>query len=140
MSGRFGRIAVGIALGAAISGCSSVQLTAQNLAPGEYALVKVQTTQDGHPMLCAGGGFAGSVEIHGSETDADLVWLTRLDGSRQKLVWPAGFRARFTPRLEIVDAAGAVFAREGDHPSGGCPMPPGGTLIQGMDPPSTSAP
>ena len=29
-------------------------------------------------------------------------------------VWPFGYRARLTPRLEVIDASGAVVVRQGD--------------------------
>ena len=54
VTGRLGRIAVGVALSAALSGCSSMELTTQSLAPGEYLLVKAQMTVNGQRVLCAG--------------------------------------------------------------------------------------
>ena len=63
--------------------------------------------------------------MHGSPSDPRVAWLTFVDGTRQELVWPAGFTARFVPSLEILDPSGAVYAREGYHPAGGCPMGPG---------------
>ena len=36
------------------------------------------------------------------------------------LVFPKGFTARFTPRLEILDANGQVRFREGSAITGGC--------------------
>jgi hypothetical protein len=39
------------------------------------------------------------------------VWISAR-GSRVPVIWPAGFRARLDP-LEVLNAAGAVFARAG---------------------------
>jgi hypothetical protein len=51
------------------------------------------------------------------------------DGRRENLLWPAGYRARFAPGLEVLDPSGRVVAREGDRVTGGCSMPPGGTFV-----------
>lgn len=45
------------------------------------------------------------------------------------LVWPSGFRARFVPKLKILDVSGRVVARDGDLATGECPMSPSGVLI-----------
>jgi hypothetical protein len=68
-------------------------------------------------LACAGVGFSDSV-LHGSQTAADKVWLEAVDPFVSVGVaavrWPAGFRARFAPTLELLDSIGVVVAREGD--------------------------
>jgi hypothetical protein len=71
----------------------------------------------GAPLGCAGVGFSDSI-LHGSPTAADHVWLEAVDTHVSPPVvavrWPAEFRARFVPALELLDSTGAVVAREGD--------------------------
>jgi hypothetical protein len=72
----------------------------------------------------AGAGCRGTgtdVIIHGSIADPRVTWVTTLDGrQRSEIVWPVGYSARFAPGLEVLDAGGAVVAREGDHLGGWC--------------------
>ncbi len=44
------------------------------------------------------------------------MWLEPIDrpGVRTAVRWPAGFRARFSPQLELLDPDGIVVARDGD--------------------------
>ena len=37
-----------------------------------------------------------------------------------EVTWPAGYRARFNPNLEVLDESGNVVIREGDAVSGAC--------------------
>ena len=60
-----------------------------------------------------GSGFDGVLHV-----DGDCVWVEDAnveiaDKKAFNVLWPAGYRARGQP-LEIVDATGAVAAREGD--------------------------
>jgi hypothetical protein len=55
--------------------------------------------------------------LTGSPLDPRIAWL---EPGGARLVWPAGFSARFTPRLEIVDRDGSVVMREGEQVSGAC--------------------
>ena len=81
-------------------------------------------------MACGGVGYSQAVTIHGSTSDPALAWIVfALDGHRENLLWPAGYSARFAPSLEVINASGSVVAREGELATGGCPVPPGGTLI-----------
>ena len=52
--------------------------------------------------------------LHGDHADPHVTWLIAPTGVRRELLWPWGFTARFTPRLEVVAQDGAVVAREGD--------------------------
>jgi hypothetical protein len=36
------------------------------------------------------------------------------------VIWPAGYRARFTPKVEVIDGWGNVALREGDAVTGAC--------------------
>jgi hypothetical protein len=40
--------------------------------------------------------------------------------SRREVVFPPGFSARFAPDLQILNAAGAVVAKQGDHLNEAC--------------------
>jgi hypothetical protein len=102
-----------------------------HLAAGEYALPEIQMGANGLPLeACAGVAYVDRVVIHGSATDPALAWIVFPDGHRVNLVWPLGFRARFAPKLEVVDASGRVVARDGDLATGGCGMGPNSALIE----------
>jgi hypothetical protein len=96
---------------------------------GLIALTEVQTSINGQPILCAGGGFDGVV-LHGAADDPAITWIQFPNGQRDNVIWPKGFGARFTPDLEVIDERGNVVAREGEEPAGGCPMTPGGTRVE----------
>ena len=118
-----------------VAGCASTPapttIPPVSLAAGEFALPEVQWVVGGQEYACAGTGYAGGVSLHGSATDPALTWVLFEDrGERETVVWPHGYRARFTPRLEVLDETGRVIAREGDQATGGCRMPPGGLLIE----------
>lgn len=104
---------------AAIAACSSVSpLTSPS--GGEYPLpIADFSGPNGQPLLCAGTAFGGS--LHGSANDPRHVWITRDNGSRAEVAWPAGYRARFDPGLELLDASDQVIGREGSMIEGGCP-------------------
>jgi hypothetical protein len=60
---------------------------------------------------------SGPAVLHGDPTAAVSVWLQPTGpgaGGPQRVIWPAGLRARFARRLELIDSSGAVVAREGD--------------------------
>jgi hypothetical protein len=94
-----------------------LQPTRPTLAPDSRPLPAVAEV----PRVCAGVG-AGTVLLAGDAADPRLAWETALDGTgRQDVIWPPGYRARFTPRLEVIAADGRVVARAGDTiPAGGC--------------------
>jgi len=50
--------------------------------------------------------------LRGDPDDPDVAWLA-YPGGRVEVVWPPGYRARFAPRLEILDPRGRVVLREG---------------------------
>ncbi len=69
------------------------------------------------PQVCAGVGLDGV--IRGSPTDPLIAWIEG-GGQRLEAIWPAGYQAAFTPRLEVLDAGGRVVLRDGDRVAGGC--------------------
>jgi hypothetical protein len=71
--------------------------------------------------ICAGVGL--SVVLHGSPNDPRIARLesnVRGDLRRTEILWPAGYRARFSPSLEILNESGIVVLREGDAITAGC--------------------
>jgi hypothetical protein len=69
-------------------------------------------------------GVSLDAHVTGSPTDPRLAWLVSDRGGRQDVVWPAGFRARFTPKLEVLDRNGYVVFRDGDGVHEGCATGP----------------
>lgn len=66
--------------------------------------------------VCGLGGALPPVsgELDGSpDADPDYVWLMS-DGRRVLISWPAGFRVRWQPALEILNEDGSVVAHKGD--------------------------
>jgi len=123
-----------LALVAMLAGCAAAGNPTPpfaTLAPGEVALPEYLAEVGGAPQACAGVAFVGyPVVVHGSRDDPALTWIVfGNDGHRENLLWPPGYRARFTPTLVVVDPRGHVVAREGEYATGGCPMPPDGTWI-----------
>lgn len=72
---------------------------------------------------CRDIGLSGA-ELAGSPEDPRVAWLDLDGGGRREIVWPPGFTARFTPQLEVLDAAGSIVFRAGDSISGGCTAGP----------------
>ena len=88
-----------------------------SLSGGLFAL---PTTNWLAGRMCAGVGL--DAVLHGSPTDPRVAWLennTR-GTSRMEVSWPAGYRARFNPNLEILDENGKVVLRDGDAVGGAC--------------------
>ena len=83
---------------------------------------------------CAGVG--GDAVLHGSPTDPRVAWLDdKLGGqSRMEVTWPAGYRARFNPNLEVLDENGNVVIREGDAVAGACGYNPDTGMLY-LEPP-----
>jgi hypothetical protein len=81
------------------------------------------------PEACAGVGLVGAV-LAGDPHDPRVAWLKTTSGDgRLDIVFPPGFSARFTPHLEIVNAAGQVVASEGDAVNSGCYIDNGGSPL-----------
>jgi hypothetical protein len=74
---------------------------------------------------CAGTG--ADTVLQGSAADPRIAWLVQPANPtfgtpelRIEAIWPAGYRARFSPGLEILDERGAVVLRAGDPVTGFC--------------------
>lgn len=88
------------------------------LSPGELPLPTPPFVNN-PPDICAGVGIGAL--LRGDAPDPALTWVEdTTTHTRRDVVWPVGYRARFTPRLEVLDASGAVVLREGDLISGTC--------------------
>jgi hypothetical protein len=74
--------------------------------------------------VCAGVGL--EAVLRGSPSDPRVAWLENNIGgqSRIEVSWPAGYRARFNPNLEILDENGKVVLRDGDAVGGACGFDP----------------
>ncbi len=111
-------------IGAAIVAAMLVAWVGLPLRPGEYALPTRQTPE-WLGAGCAGVGL--DAVVRGDPNDPRIVWLeNRLPdsvasgASRLEASWPAGYRARFTPGLEVIDGFGIVVRRDGDAVTGAC--------------------
>jgi hypothetical protein len=98
----------------ALVGCNATPSPAPSEQPGTLALPTVDTRAF---KGCAGVGV--EAELAGDAKDPRIAWLVS-NGKRMDVVFPFGFRARFAPSLEVLNASGAVVARDGDHIDGGC--------------------
>ena len=77
----------------------------------------------GFPNNCRGVGLDGAT-LAGSALDPSVTWVVMANGTRIDLVWPPGYRARFTPDLEVLNATNEVVFRQGDPVEGGCAKGP----------------
>jgi hypothetical protein len=76
-------------------------------------------TVDVSGQACAGIGIVDGT-LRGDPQDPRVAWLDHGPYGTRRLVFPQGFTARFTPRLEILDANGKVKFRDGDAITEGC--------------------
>jgi len=72
-------------------------------------------------QACAGVGLDGF--LHGDPTDPRTAWVVRPDGTRQDILFPAGYTAAFSPALQVLDPNGRVAMAEGDYVYGACVGP-----------------
>jgi hypothetical protein len=108
-----------IALAAALNGCS----TQQTLPVAQF------------PDRCRGVGIDGV--LAGSVSDPRVTWLETEQGGQLPLVWPPGWRARFSPDLQVLDDQGVVRMKAGDRVSSICEKGPAGdpsrvVMIEGL--------
>jgi hypothetical protein len=103
--------------------------------------VSLHTTEWLPGSICAGVGIDAT--LTGSRDDPRIAWLDfhfnlwfTPDPSYTppSIIWPAGYRARFLPEIEIVDGSGTVVLRAGDHVGGACGYDPG-TNTMYLEPP-----
>ena len=86
--------------------------------PPSAATATIRTV-DVSGTACAGIGINDGT-LRGDRRDPRVAWLDHGSSGTMDLVFPTGFTARFTPRLEILDATGQVRFREGSAITGGC--------------------
>jgi hypothetical protein len=98
-----------------VSACDRPAPSPSPLPAGVYAVPTIDTSKFD---ACAGIGVVDA-HLTGDPHDPRIAWLAGSYG-RREVVFPSRFTARFAPELEILDAAGAVVAREGQVITGGC--------------------
>jgi hypothetical protein len=92
---------------------------------GACAVPRPLPTVEAFNGACRGVGLLDA-RVIGSPSDPRLAWLVYGDTqARRDVIWPPGYTARFTPRLEILDEKGAVVFGDGDQVTGGCVTGPG---------------
>ena len=70
-------------------------------------------------LSCAGIGLDAT--LAGDASDPRRAWLVQAgSGDRIDIVWPTGYRARFAPEIEVVDAGGNVVMTGGDQVTTAC--------------------
>jgi hypothetical protein len=75
-------------------------------------------------------GVGRNAILHGSQVDTNVTWATDVrSGRRFELLWPAGYRAGFNPKLELRNRQGRVVGHEGDLIIGSCTMRPSDRVI-----------
>jgi hypothetical protein len=84
---------------------------------GLYSLPTVNWLARG---TCAGVGL--DAVLRGSPSDPRVAWLENRTGAatRRDVTWPAGYHARFSPNIEILDENGNVVLRDGEAVEGAC--------------------
>ncbi|MBI3748947.1 MAG: hypothetical protein HY262_08910 [Chloroflexi bacterium] len=92
----------------------------QPLAPGELALPTDRPVALPPGAVEACGGVGINAVLHGNAADPRVTWLVNSLGGRVDVTWPPGYRARFTPSLEVLNADDVVVLREGAPVSGAC--------------------
>ncbi|HEX7950893.1 MAG TPA: hypothetical protein VF494_11135 [Candidatus Limnocylindrales bacterium] len=90
---------------------SGLSLTGMTPVPSTFAL----------PTVAVGGcrGVMLNGTLRGDPADPRVAWLVQ-SGQRVDVVFPAGYTARFSPTIEILDATGRVVARDNDMIGGAC--------------------
>jgi hypothetical protein len=114
---RLGVLALGAVLTSTILAGCATPAPSPTPSPTRAALVYAL------PVGEAGGACAGvgldKATLTGDPSDPKVVWLATPSG-RRDVLFPPGFTARFTPRLEVLNGNGDVVAREGTVVTGGC--------------------
>ena len=102
-------------------------------ASGELPLVTQApfNAPPGMPVACGGVGL--DAVLRGDRADPRLVWLeNHIQGTtvpRIEALWPAGYRVRFSPKAEVLDASDQVVLRDGDRVTGACAFGPEGAYL-----------
>lgn len=108
-----------------VLGSLALGLIGLPMRPGERAVPAGGWSPEWLGFGCAGVGL--DAVVRGDAQDPKVVWLeSQLSGpevpagQRVDVVWPFGYRARFTPNLELLDSWGNVVLRAGDRVSESC--------------------
>jgi len=125
----------------AIASCST---TAPTATPNAVTSSIAPLSGDELPLLteapglvgegCGGVGF--NATLAGSVSDPRLVWLvahglgSSSASGRVDVVWPPGYRVRFSPTLEVLDGSDTVQLRGGDPVGGACALAAGLYLLE----------
>ena len=96
----------------------STSVPAIATTPPSAATATIRTV-DVSGTACGGIGINDGT-LRGDPHDPRVAWLDLGGSGTMDLVFPTGFTARFTPRLEILDANGQVRFRDGSAITGGC--------------------
>ena len=116
---------------ALFSGLLSLTACGPIPAPSTVAVVSLSQSGDialptAEPLVLpsgvieACGGVGISAVLRGDPHDPRIAWLMNNLGTRVNITWPPGYRARFDPGLEVLDAAGVVVLKDGDSVTGAC--------------------
>lgn len=121
-------------LALALAGCSTVSpsfgaLVPPAASPAPTLPTTSLTAPDGSEMACAGVGLTDV--LRGDPANPRLAWLESFPngGHRLEIVWPPGYSARFTPRLQVLDPTGQVVIEDGDFVEGACVWSDGAHLM-----------
>ena len=103
---------------------------------GTVALPTLTAAEAAAAANCLRG--TGYWVLRGSATGRWLTWAEGIEGPEMQLVWPTGYRARFTPLLEVLAPDGTVVAREGAPITTACEL--GSRLVypDGLIPPNVA--
>lgn len=120
-----GKVAVALMV-VLLTGCTSTTLeispASSSASPSFSPLVRRLPTRPPPLPNEACGGVGVEAVLHGSPADPRVTWVEHFPdgGDRKEVDWPAGFTARFSPQLEVLDETGRVLMREGDFVEGTC--------------------
>jgi hypothetical protein len=101
--GEWGVVVGALILG--LTGCAAV-------TGGTVALPTLAPPPSGQTALCP-AALHTPFTLEGDPASTPAVWGIDAGGLRFDIRWPAGFTARFTPSLEVLDPTGSVVARGG---------------------------
>jgi hypothetical protein len=109
---------LGLLAAAVLSACGTVPPSPAASTTTLAALIFPLPTVGAADGSCLGVAIVDAT-LTGKPSDPRVAWLTSPTG-RHDVVFPPGFQARFTPKLEVLNAGGDVVARDGTTVSGGC--------------------